>query len=196
MLMRGREIMKYFTKEAYKNALGSQEKMEQRSNEYQKYYKSIEHLIPKKLQYALNLHENELIKSGFVGKDFIIEFDPIHASHAISPVTKLVFKNAVVLANDEPEVGSWTDVSEIYVEQGKYEIHILFSIFRNGSPLFRQIIVQADDILFEERFRNSGLCEKCGRVVSDPTKEEYEPRVYKGTFVNEKWFCEDCVKLS
>lgn len=185
--------MKYFTKEWFLGGQGNHKKMKEEVDSYQKHYRTIEKLIPSDLKSALHIHDCDLIKMNFIGADLIIEFDP---THALSDTTKLVFKNAVLLENDEPNKEFCSIYNEIYLVNGRYEIHILFSSCQNSAIVLKQIIVQSDNILFETQFRNVGKCVKCGKAVGDPTKKKYDKRLPKGVYSNNNWLCNSCYKNS
>lgn len=184
--------MKDFKKELYTDDPAGQEKRKKvsGSEDYQKYYDTIKDQLPPGLEGALHMHDNCLLKMEFVGKDYHMDFDP---THALSRTTKLIFKNAVIVENDEPEPEEICLLTNIFLIPDGYELHMYFEGYADEKTTRKQLILQASDILFEMLFINRGACKKCGAMVSDPSKEGYESRGSKGCYIDHEFYCYPCI---
>ena len=179
--------MKFFTKEWYYRYKNNEEEIQKKEYAYQKYYETIKKYVNTYLDKALCLHDNIIIGVKYF-ENLEIEFNPIHA---FSDTKRLIFKNSCILYDDIIEMNSYCLYSELYIVQEKYELHLLFEFYVDDAPVLKQFIIQADEILFEMQFRNIGKCIKCGEIISDPTKENYANRLAKGSFIKDKWYCNE-----
>jgi len=198
--------MKYYTKEFFQNYWNIPETnfemgkkyYEDVIKQYSEYYKTIKPLLHPELIKALCLHDNMVVAISFNKEidndDYIIYFDP---ERALSNTCKLVFKNPVVIKDED--ITAFTDYAiheELYLVDGKYELHLLFRRYTDDDlPRLVELIIQADDILYEIWFRNVGQCNNCGKLVEDPgmprrTKRPLNP----GQFIGGEWYCNECLK--
>ena len=147
--------------------------------------------IPKKLFKALQLYDNNLIKFYSEENDFYMHFNPVGV---VSDTTKLIFKNAKIIQYDS--ILAETDVyyNEIHLIPEGYELRFVFREYIDGIWVFKYLTVQAADILYELRFRNLGLCEKCGRPVVGPSKEECKEAFFTGQYIDDEWYCNECLE--
>lgn len=183
--------MKYFTKEWFRSHNNDIRKIKEAQIKYDEYYQSIKHLIPKHIQ-DIFVYDSYLVDCYFEGKDYIMKFDSTYANNRVEYV---IFKNAQIIENEislkEKDKISWMQ-DEIYIVNSKYEMHVLFM----GEHL-RELIVQADDIrtIDGDFFLNMGVCSKCYKNVSDPDRDGFRDETFfaKGKFIDDEWYCNDCL---
>ncbi len=184
--------MKYFTKEWYLESKKIGNITETAERKYSSYYKVVKKLIPPELNIALSLHDNRLVKIGYDGNDYYMFFDP---THALSDTTRLVFKNTLILLDEGIYPGMDCIYTEIYPKFCGFELHFLFDSFLNDERILKYFTIQTEKVIYDFVFRNIGKCSKCGKIVSDPTKKNFESRIHKGIFINNIWYCEKCFQL-
>ena len=107
----------------------------------------------------------------------------------------MTFVNYRILADDNPSIGSQCLDVDIYLEDGnKYRLYLLF--FDLESKEWRELEILSDEILPDLYFENAGICLRCGRWVSDPTKMDYDDKLVPGVFndTDWSWYCNTCFK--
>lgn len=120
--------MKYFVR-GWDDNIGNTERV---LKEYSNYDKMIKNQIPKKVQEALNQHDNHIRETYFKENDYIMELEG-----KIWGTAFIIFKNAIVQCDSKLEDDYWR-YDEIYLLKDKYEIHILFDK--------TEIIIECDDV--------------------------------------------------
>ena len=121
-------------------------------NMYEEYYKTIKNSIPKRIRTPLSRqHDAHIKKIGALNGDYIIETGQRYAGYAEYTIT---FKNASIIQDIEKSgLLSWSSY-EIYLQNGGYEVHILFHVYYNSFEKdmehhLTDLIVFAEDIEVE-----------------------------------------------
>lgn len=110
--------MKYFVKDWYKDI----DKSKKIIQEYNDYYKTIEQQISVNVKNVFkNKHDTYIVKAYFQEKDYVMELE-----EKIWGKAYIIFKNATVKCNSNIKEEYWL-YNEVYKNESKYEIHILFS---------------------------------------------------------------------
>lgn len=119
---------------------------------YDNYYKSIKESIPKRIRQPLSSqHDAHIKRIGLLNGDYIIETERLHGKRRQDIFT---FKNTSV-HQDIVKSGRLIWIyNEIYLQDGKYEVHILFLVYseswnnKQEIPL-TDLIIYAEDIEVE-----------------------------------------------
>ena len=148
---RWRVIMKYFTKQWYRDCQRSQgiflrkklrDQTQKVVEKYAKYYEQLEQRLPENIKKisSNDIHDGKIVSSGFYGQDFHMAIDPISCR---SSIKKIIFLNVEILKFDSyPENACWL-YEEIYMQQNRYEMHILFW---SKEGKLNEIIISFDDV--------------------------------------------------
>ena len=93
--------MKYFTKQWYKSNQKGLKKQNKNNvlADYNEHYKKIEPQLSNSIKdiNMNNMHDGEIVNSGFYGKDFHLDINPINC---YSSIKKIIFVNAEILNCD------------------------------------------------------------------------------------------------
>lgn len=116
--------------------------MEEIINLYDNYYKSIKLKLSKNLQ-KIDFHDSKLLSIGRDNDDFIMTIDYRQS------ISKLTFKNARIIEIDKDIEGFWWLYNEIYMTDNCYEIHILLQKCSDEYFEMKQIIIYADEVIFQ-----------------------------------------------
>ncbi len=109
--------------------------------EYVKHYKSIEKLLPEKIQKQYGFHDCKITSFEHKGTDVIIEFDH---SGGFTNVYKLIYHNATIIEEEHIE-GSWWIYDEIYITNDSYEFH---TALQDENSQVRYLTLKASDVDF------------------------------------------------
>lgn len=129
-----RIVMKYFTKQWYRNNQKPfcfkkvHMQSEKVMDDYWEHYSRIELHLPESIKkihtnQGMDMHDCKIIDSGFVGKDFYMNID---SNGGFCSVNKLIFTNAEVLKSDINLDNAWWLYDEVYIQENRYEMHMLF----------------------------------------------------------------------
>lgn len=180
----------YFTKEWYISSQGDLQKIKRKTEEYDRYFKSIQQLLPETLAEDMDMHDKKIIDCGFNGKDFYMTFERTFREY---DTVKILFKNARLSGDDSIGRGYDWLYQELNIKEKGYEISILFEEFVNNEMLLKQLIIQFEEISIEKKMRNLGQCVKCRDLISDPLIENFNEVYNNGSYIDGEWYCDNCL---
>lgn len=158
--------------------------------------------IPKHIKAALSLHDNSLKNIYMQNNNLIMVFDP---TYALCIIQNVVFINAKILNCDGIQLGRVPDnayivcidseikrLSDILYET-TMEFHISYTDNLKESR-YKYITIQMENVQYTTP-DNLGICSKCGRFITDFSKNDYYKNKKPGHKVNGVWQCLECPKL-
>ena len=147
--------MKYFTEQWYQNCQvsGRSERIENQIqktiNDYWEYCRQIESCLPDciktihSIQHGCRMHDCVVVSSGFLCKDFFMEFD---SKGGFCSINKLTFVNAEIMTKNMELRDVFWLYDEVYIQEDRYEMHILF--WAKNDEL-TDMAIAFDDVIIE-----------------------------------------------
>ena len=135
--------MKFFTKEWYESSRNGTADVKRMEDIYAQYICSVASALPEEKLRDFHLHDAVLLERYRDLDDLVMIFD---ISHALSYVKEIRFVDAEIVSCDDIQKGDYWLFEEIYLINGKYEIHILFCDL-NDNP--KQIIICTKNVVFK-----------------------------------------------